>query len=190
VPSYRFGRAGAFVHRSLVGSCGGLSPVRCSQSNAIDRHRVAIEVLPVRRREEAGNVREPVLVVRVIEVRVPHVVDEHDRVVAVTRVVVVRQADEPRQDRVRPVAIRRDAERLRLLRQDVVVELIDEVRNLLVGDRGPLAVAAVAVREGGVGGTYRPNTRADVPNLCPTDGRSASGGRGETSSDLQFLGGR
>ncbi len=104
---------------------GAMQPVE-----RVDRHHVAIEEVVDLRREESRDVREAAGVVRVVEVRVADVRDERDDLVAVTRVVVERQLGSSR-----PVPGRRHAERRRLLRVDVGVELADQARDLRVARR-------------------------------------------------------
>jgi hypothetical protein len=166
----------------------------------VDRHHVPVEVRVDPRREEAGDVRQPLAVVEVVVVVVAHVVDEDHDLVAVAGVVVVAAGSRERGARlaaagVCAVAVGRDAELGRLLRVDVALELVGQVVDLRVGEHVAHAVvSAVAcleiedVRDPhlGVSGhrPQREETVADqqiavarVPELLRPQGRRAHGGR-------------
>lgn len=129
--------AGAQVVGRLVRRvrAGAVRPVE-----RVDSHDVAVEQLVEEREVEPGDVagggRE------VVEVVVAYVVDEGDRPVTGT-------GEVPADLRVAAVPLRRGAERGGRLRVHVGVELVDQARDLLVGDhRGVRDLpAAVTLRE-------------------------------------------
>ncbi len=116
----------------------------------VDGHDVPVEELVQAGREEAGDPREALRVVQVVEVLVPNVVDERHDVVAVTRRIgreALQRRSRTARREVTAVAVRSDAEDIRLDRKHHVVELLCEVVHLGVRDRRANAVPAVAGEE-------------------------------------------
>jgi hypothetical protein len=113
----------------------------------VDGHDVPVEIGVDRRREEARDVGQALTVVEVVVVVVANVVDEDHDLVAVAGVVVVAAGEREGRARLaatgfRAVAVRRHAELGRLLRVDVVLELVGQVVDLCVGDDVAIAVVA------------------------------------------------